>query len=460
MKELIANERRLAWRRLVPRVLAACLAFLIALHAAPAVAEDHEASQILIKNVRIFDGKEAKLSPATDVWIVGNKIEQISTTAARSADANAEVVDGAGRVLMPGLIESHAHLTWAATPLADLLNSRPPYVQIVATVEAGNMLMRGVTSVRDMGGPVFGLKRAIDEGIVPGPRIYPSGAFISQTSGHADFRQQNDLHAQFGGQRFVLERKGHAYVVDGVPLVRAAVRENLRHGASQIKVMVGGGYASPTDPIESTQFSFDEIKAAVDAAEDFGTYVAVHVYTPRGANRAIDAGAKVIEHGQLLDEKTLKRMAKEGIWLSTQPFTTCNEPQLDDVSNAKLAVVCKGTGFVYEAIKKFPKLKVTYGTDIFNDPHNMENEIKWLDRLSEWYSPGEILIMATGTAGELLELSGIRDPYPGDLGVVKEGALADLLLVDGNPLEDVKVVGELENLRVIIKDGQVYKNTL
>ena len=135
----------------------------------------------------------SKLSSATDVWIVANKIEQISTTAAGSADANAEVVDGADRVLMPGLIESHAHLTWAATPLADLLNSPPPYEQIVASVEVRNLLMRGVTSVRDMGGPVFGLKRAIDDGIVPGPRIYPSGAFVSQTSGQGDFRQQNDL---------------------------------------------------------------------------------------------------------------------------------------------------------------------------------------------------------------------------------------------------------------------------
>ena len=454
------NKWRLVRSQFVRIFLPACLSCLALVHTASAIAQDQGTDQILIRNVQIFDGKEARLSSATDVLIVGNKIEQISITAARSADANTEVIDGAGRVLIPGLIESHAHLTWAATPLAELLNSPPAYEQIVASVEAGNMLMRGVTSVRDMGGPVFGLKHAIDDGIVPGPRIYPSGAFISQTSGHGDFRQQNDLHSQFGGQRFVMERKGHAYVVDGVPLVQAAVRENLRHGASQIKIMVGGGYASPTDPIESTQFSFDEIKAAVDAAEDFGTYVAVHVYTPRGTNRAIDAGAKVIEHGQLLDEKTLTRMAKEGIWLSTQPFTTCNEPQLDDVSNAKLAVVCQGTGFVYQAAKKFPKLKVTYGTDIFNDPHNMENEIKWMDRLSEWYSPGEILIMATGTAGELLKLSGIRNPYPGDLGVVEEGALADLLLVDGNPLEDIKVVGELKNLRVIIKDGQVYKNTL
>jgi imidazolonepropionase-like amidohydrolase len=252
MKDLVINERRLAWSRLAPRVLAACLSCLIALNAAPVVAQDQQASQILIKNVRIFDGKTAKLSSATDVWIVGNKIEQISTTAARSADANTEVIDGAGRVLMPGLIESHAHLTWASTPMADLQNSLAGYEQVVATAEARNMLMRGVTSVRDMGGPVFGLKRAIDEGIVPGPRIYPSGTFVSQTSGHGDFRQQNDLSAQFGGQRFAMERKGHTHIVDGVPLVLAAVRENLRHGATQIKLMVGGGYASQTDPIEST----------------------------------------------------------------------------------------------------------------------------------------------------------------------------------------------------------------
>lgn len=223
-----------------------------------------------------------------------------------------------------------------------------------------------------------------------------------------------------------MERKGHTCLVDGVPLVQAAVRENLPHGASQIKLLVGGGYASPTDPIESTQLSFEEIKAAVDAAADFGTYVAVHVYSPRGANREIDAGVKVIEHGQLLDEKTLKRKADEGVWLSTQPFTTCNEPQLSDTSNAKLAVVCQGTEFVYKAIKKIPNLKVTYSTDIFNDPVNIENEIKWMNRLSKWHTPAKLLIMATGNGGELLKLNGLRNPYPGDLGVVQEGAYADL----------------------------------
>ena len=414
---------------------------------------------MLIMNVKIFDGTSEKLISGKDVTIKGKKIDKLVDTGGDDSGYD-QVIDGGGRILMPGLIESHAHLTWASIAMTDLKNSLPSYEQVVATVQAKNMLMRGVTSVRDMGGPVFGLKRAIDEGIVPGPRIYPSGTFVSQTSGHGDFRDQNEQHPLFGGQRFAMERKGHTCIVDGVPLVLAAVRENLRHGASQVKLMVGGSYTSPTDPIESTQLSFDEIKAAVDAAADFGTYVAVHVYTPRGANRAIDAGVKVIEHGQLLDEKTLKRMADEGVWLSTQPFTTCHEPQLDEVSNAKLAIVCQGTEFVYKTIKKYPKLKVTYGTDIFNDPDNIENQVKWLARLSEWHSPGELLIMATGNAGELLKLSGIRNPYPGDLGIVKEGAFADPLIVEGNPLEDIKVVGELENLRVIMKDGKIHKNTL
>jgi imidazolonepropionase-like amidohydrolase len=274
-------------------------------------------NQVLITNVNIFDGKTDKLATNRSVLVEGNLIKIIGDQSLK-ANKDATIIDGGGRILMPGLIESHAHLTWAAVSMTDLQNSLPGYEQVVATVQAKNMLMRGVTSVRDMGGPVFGLKRAIDEGIVPGPRIYPSGTFVSQSGGHGDFRQQNERNALFGGQRFGMERKGHTRIVDGVPLVLTAVRENLRHGAAQIKLMVGGGYGSPTDPIESTQLSFDEIKAAVDAATDYGTYVAVHVYSPRGANRAIDAGVKVIEHGQLLDEKTLKRMADEGVWLSTR----------------------------------------------------------------------------------------------------------------------------------------------
>jgi len=333
-------------------------------------------------------------------------------------------------------------------------------MQVVAAASAKGYLMRGVTTVRDMGGPVFGLKRAIDEGLLPGPRIYPSGEFISQTGGHGDLRYENENHPRFGGRRAKVDLEGVFRIADGVPEVLAAVRDNIRLGASQVKLAAGGGYGSPTDPIDSTQFSLDELKAAVGAAEDYGTYVAVHAYLPRSVNRAIDAGVKVIEHGHLLDEKTFKRMEKEGIWLSTQPFTVCNEPQLSASSNTKLAIVCKGTAAMYETVKKFPNLKVTYGTDIFNDPVGIHQEIKWMDRLMKWYTPGEVLVMATGNAGELLKLSGNRNPYPGDLGVIKEGALADVLLVEGNLLDDIKVVGDTDNLRVIIKDGKVYKNTL
>jgi imidazolonepropionase-like amidohydrolase len=429
-------------------------------HSAPlSAAEEQPKPQILFTNVSVFDGKADTLAEGMSVLIEGNLIKKVAKGKINADGAKA--IDGGGRILMPGLIESHAHLSFAALPLGDLLNSLPTYGHIIAAVQAEDMLMRGVTSARDMGGPVFGLKRAIDEGIIPGPRIYPSGTLISQTSGHADFRYQNQGHPNFGGVRSELENERFARVVDGIPQVLAAARENLRHGASQIKLAASGGYASPTDPIDSTQFTLDELKAAVDAATDWGTYVTVHAYTIRAVNRAIDAGVKVIEHGQLLDEKTLKRMADEGIWLSTQPFTVCNEPQLSANSNAKLAVVCKGTEFVYETIKNIPNLKVTYGTDIFNDPNNIGNEIKWTARLLKWYEPAEILKMTTGNAGELLKLSGPRNPYPdADLGVIKEGAYADVLLVDGNPLDDISVVGELDNLRIIMKDGKIYKNTL
>jgi imidazolonepropionase-like amidohydrolase len=436
------------------------LLLCVTLFAPGAWAEDKALGQILIRNVQIFDGMTQKLSSPTNVLIVGNVIKEISDSATPSAQSKARIIDGAGRVLMPGLIDSHVHLSFATIPMSDLRNSLPSYVQVVAVAAAKGFLMRGVTTVRDMGGPVFGLKRGIDEGKITGPRIYPSGTLLSQTGGHGDLRYANEKNPRFGGERAEVDQNNVFRVVDGVSEVLAAARENIRFGASQVKLAAGGGYGSPTDPIDSTQFTFDELKAAVNAAEDYGTYVTVHAYLPKSVNRAIDAGVKVIEHGQLLDEKTLKRMADEGIWLSTQPFTVCNEPQLSASSNAKLSVVCKGTGFMYETIKKFPNLKVTYGTDIFNDAVNINKEIQWMARLMKWYTPGEVLVMATGNAGELLKLSGNRNPYPGDLGVIKEGALADVLLVDGNPLDDITVVGDIDNLRVIIKDGKVYKNTL
>ena len=426
----------------------------------PANTNDKKPPQLLITNVRVFDGLRLELSEITQVLVEGNTIKQVSPSPTVSGDATLSTIDGGGRVLIPGLIDAHWHTMLAALPMADLLSTRVGYAHVVASAEAKATLMRGVTTVRDMGGPVFGLKRAIDENIVTGPRIFPSGAFISQTSGHGDLRAENRRNPRFGGSVYNIETDGFFVIADGVSEVQAAARENLRLHASQIKLAAGGGYASQSDPIDSTQYSFDEIKAAVGTAEDWGTYVTVHAYGDRGVNRAIDAGVKVIEHGQLLSESTIKRMSKEGIWLSTQPFTDCHEASLTEISNEKLAQVCKGTDNMYKLTKKYPRLKVAWGTDMFFSSEMSAKQVQWLGRLTKWYSSAEILKMATGSNGELLKLSGLRSPYPKDIGVIKEGAYADLLLVEGNPLEKVSVLGDTENLRVIIKDGKVFKNTL
>lgn len=420
-----------------------------------------QSNQIIFKNVNIFDGTKNELIQNQDVLIENNLIKQIGQNI--KATKGTEVIDGGGRTLMPGLSDTHVHITWTTLPQASLLTGLPDYNAIHSTVDAKDMLMRGFTSVRDMGGSSFGLKKAIDQGLIPGPRIYPSGGPLSQTAGHGDFRFPNQTHPNFGGHLPAMYLGGAGFIVDGVPEVLAAARENLRQGASQIKVMAGGGYASPADPLMGNQFTFDEIKAAVETAADWGTYVTIHSYHPEAINRAIDAGVKDIGHGQLLDKATLIRMAKEGVYLSTQPFTVCSEPQLDDFSNSKLAEVCKGTEQVYKWAKEIEGLKVTYGTDMFFLPSEVAAEqAKQMERLLPWYEPVEILRMATSTAGELLKLSGpMRDPYlEGTLGLVKVGNYADLLLVDGNPLKDLKAVTNSDNIKIIMKDGKVYKNSL
>jgi imidazolonepropionase-like amidohydrolase len=417
--------------------------------------------QILFTNVNVFDGKSETLSEGMTVLVEGNLIKKIAKGEIEVRD-EATVIDGGGRTLMPGLADTHVHLGFASLPQAQMFTGRPGYNYIYSAGDAEAMLMRGFTVVRDMGGDVFGLKRAIDEERVPGPRIYPSGAFISQTAGHGDFRLPEQNNPRFGGPRPFWMRLGYSRLADGVPEVLAAVRENLRNGASQIKLGAGGGYSSPSDPLLGNQYTFEELKAAVDAAADWQTYVTIHAYHPSSINRAIDAGVKDIGHGQLLDEKTLRRMADKGVFLSTQPFTLCKEPQLSDFSNSKLAIVCKGTAFVYATAKNIPDLKVTFGTDLFFVPPEVfAEQAKMMERLLKWYKPVEILRMATSTSGELFQMSGLRNPYhDGALGLIQEGAYADLLLVDGNPLDDLKAVTDAGNLKIIMKDGKVYKNTL
>jgi len=416
----------------------------------------------LFQNVRIFNGKSATLSAPSNVLVRGNTIERISASPITvESNAKLRVIAANGRVLMPGLIDAHWHALMVAAPQMLLMTANSSYLHLLAARQAEATLMRGFTTIRDLGGPVFGLKRAIDEGVMIGPRIYPSGAFISQTSGHGDFRFVFEVPRTLGGPLSHSEIEGIAAIADSPDEVRLRAREQLRSGASQIKLMAGGGVASPYNPIESTQYTEPEIRAAVEAAENWGTYVTVHAYTPRAIRQAVAAGVKCIEHGHLIDEPTAKLLADKGIWWSLQPFLDDEDaPPLSPQSRKKALEVFAGTDNAYQLAKKY-KVKTAFGTDILFDARIASRQGAILAKMVRWYTPAEALEMATADNGELMALSGFINPYPGKLGVVEEGALADLLLVDGDPLENIKLLEDADkNLLVIMKDGMIYKNTL
>jgi imidazolonepropionase-like amidohydrolase len=435
------------------------------LWAAVAAAQGGPQAVTLFENVRIFDGKSAELSEPRHVLVRGNVIETISATAIsvdRGGEAAVTVVDGGGRTLMPGLIDAHWHTMLVRPTAAEAISGDVGYSNLVAGAEARDTLLRGFTTVRDLGGPAFGLKRAIDEGVVVGPRIFPSGAVITITSGHGDFRQKYEVPRVIGGPLSRMEQIGGSMVADSPDEVRLRAREQLLLGATQIKLTAGGGVASPNSPLDASTFTEAELRAAVEAAENWGTYVAVHAYTPASIERAIAAGVKCIEHGHLMDEPTARLIAERGLWLSTQPFPAEIAEAFPPGSQerAKALEVIAGTDRTYKLAKKH-QLKTAFGTDILFSPKLAQRQGALLASLGRWYKPGEALRMATSTNAELLTLSGKRNPYPGKLGVVEEGALADLLLVDGNPLEELALVADPDkNFLVIMKDGAIYKNTL
>jgi imidazolonepropionase-like amidohydrolase len=425
-----------------------------------AYAQDSQPAAVVIENVRIFNGTSSQLSAPSHVLVVGNTIKTISTTPIAPPPGTPVVrIAGGGRTLMPGLIDAHTHLMFETLTQEAVLTADLAFVTAAAVKGVNDMLLRGFTSVRDVGGPVIGLKRAIDAGLVPGPRVWPAGAMISQTGGHGDFRLPTELPAAPGGFHFS-ERMGAAAIADNPDTVRQRAREQLALGASHLKLMAGGGVGSSYDPLDVTQFTVPELRAAVEAAENWGTYVTVHAYTPRAVRQAIEAGVKCIDHGHLLDEPTAKLMAEKGVWWSLQPF-------LDDVPSAfpegspkraKQLEMYAGTDTAYALAKKF-KIKTAWGTDVLYSAVNAAGQGKMLSKMVRWYTPAEALKMATADNGELLALSGLRSPYAGRLGVVVEGALADLLLVDGDPIANIKLIDDpAKNFLLIMKDGKVYKN--
>ena len=418
------------------------------------------ADNVLFENVRIFDGKGAtSLSAPSNVLVEGNIITRISTDTI--ASEGAQRIAGNGRTLMPGLIDAHWHAMLIASTPAEAMTDIG-FANIAAGDEATATLMRGFTTVRDVGGPAFGLKRAIDQGIIEGPRIYPSGAMITVTSGHGDFRQPSDLPRRIGGLFTPMEVSGGSIVVDSPDEVRLRGREQFMQGAVLLKVTAGGGVSSPHSPLDVTTFTLPELRAAVEIADNWGTYVAAHAFTPEAIEMAIEAGVKCIEHGFLMNEADAKLIAEKGIWLSLQPLHEMMRTGLTEgsVERAKAEEVWPGISRTYELAKKH-KIKTAWGTDILFSRALATQQGAILASLVRWYTPSEALTMATGTNAELLALSGKRNPYPGKLGVVEEGALADLLLVDGDPLENIDLIADpANNFEIIMKDGIIYKNTL
>src|SRR5262245_12872391 len=331
-----------------------------------AVAQAPPSPAVVFENVRIFDGKSDRLSGASNVLVIGNVIKTISSAPiADPPGTTVQRIQGNGRTLMPGLIDNHWHTMMVRPTPDELFSGDVGHLNLVAGAEATATLLRGFTTVRDLGGPSFGLKQAIDEGTVTGPRIFPSGAVISVTSGHGDFRMPFELPRTVGTPQSRGELLGAAAIADSPDEVRVRVREQLFQGASQIKLTAGGGVASPRSPLDASTFTETELRAAVEAAQNWGTYVTAHAYIPESIQRAIAAGVKCIDHGHLMDEASAKLMAERGIWLSMQLFP-------EDLANAfppgsfereKFSEVFAGTDETYTLAKKY-KIKTAFGTDI------------------------------------------------------------------------------------------------
>ena len=470
--------------------------------AGAALAQDLPSEVTLFKNVNVFDGTSDQLLEDHDVLVVRNMIKKVAKDIPTSGtyeldvktgglerldmpqmhdwhagrnvvtiyeddktvkkEVKVNVIDGGGRTLMPGLIDAHWHMFNPLT-MQDIMTGYLEYNHAKIAVEAEKTLLRGFTTIREPGGNSFGLKRAIDEGILVGPRILPSGAPICQTSGHFDFAQPWEPPKRLGGQPSRPESYGMLRVVDGADDALAAARFNLKQGASQIKIAGGGGIASSYDPLDVSELTVEEIKAVVAAAENWNTYVAVHVYTAEGIKRALEAGVISIEHGHFLDEETAQLMKEKDAWLGIQPFQEGDPSQLTlpPEKSAKWSETVKGFENAMDLAVKYD-LNLSYGTDFLFDPASNGVQASQLARFGKWLSNAEMLRLITSENARLLELSGERHPYrEGPLGVIREGAYADILLVDGNPLDDVSILGDGgKNFPLIMKNGVIYKNTL
>ena len=428
-------------------------------------------SQILFKDVNIFNGTNDQLISGKDVLVEGNLIKSIGSGLAVTADVM--VIDGGGRTLMPGLHDMHTHISISRPVAGDNRTDMTPFlVGAVAAARAEGMLMNGFTTIRDIGGPAKFIQRAIDAGVVIGPRVLPTEAFITQTSGHGDFRNRTDPNPNInsrGSTNYVDQY--YSCFADGPTEVRRCGREALGGGATQLKIFTGGGVASEKDPLHSVQFSAEEIQAAVATAAQWKTYVSAHAFTDESIMHAVENGVQVIEHGPLMTEESAILMAKKGTWLvpSVAAILDLDMETFKKISSPE--TYAKGLALVDGVAKEMEYavkhgVKMAFGTDLLADWENAVTYDKSANvefrYLAQFMPNVDALRMATGLAGKLHALSGPNTPYKdGPTGVIKKGAYADIILVNGNPLEDIDVMVEPgKNFVLIMKDGEIYKNTI
>jgi len=441
----------------------------------PLAATAQEApKQVLFTNVNVFDGFGPELQMGMNVLVEGNYIKEVSAEPIVAPDAI--VVDGEGRTMTPGLIDMHQHVmlnppegTAAYQTRWDDAAGGAFAIHHLNT----NMLMKGITTVRDIAGDPLDVAKAIDMGYLPGPRIYSAGGAISQTGGHGDWAGRNVPPEILAGHIDMAQRTQNTWVVDGPDEVTKAVRMNFRRGAAFIKIMGGGGVASEFDPLEILGLAKDEVARAVEIAADNGSYVAVHAYHDASYNRLLDLGVRSFEHGFLVSEDTVKRMVrkykkdKDIVW-SFQCFMSINsfgsyETMPDFFTHEqKVKGVAVGKG-AREAAKMMNEhgMFIVGGSDMFS-PGLVERIKEDLTcNVKAGFTPAQALKHWTGNAGIVLAWSGPKNPYPTyKLGQIAPDSYADLLLWEGNPLENIDLILDEDKLDFVMKDGLVYKNTV
>jgi imidazolonepropionase-like amidohydrolase len=404
------------------------------------------------KNFEMLDPEAGELRGGHELVVEGDKIREVSAKPIKLAEA--DVVDCGGRTLMPGLIDSHVHVTLSEVVIRNLESVPLTLMTARAAELMRGMLDRGFTSVRDTGGADWGLKEATDKWLLAGPRLFIAGRAIGPTGGHSDGRRRTD----FGTRCHCCNAMSFSMgVADGASEVRRAVREEMRQGCDQVKIMMSGGVASPYDPLDSLQFSVGEVEAAVEEATAFGRYVCAHAYTPQAITRAAHAGVRTIEHGNLIDDASAKLMAEKGMFLVANLVTyyemkkRASEYGMNSDMLAKNDMVIEGALKSLEICKRHG-IPLAYGTDLLGQLQVAQSE-EFILR-AQVLSPAEIIRSATIVGAQVVRMEG-------KLGCLKPGAFADLLVIDGNPLKDLKLfLDQGQHLSAIMKAGRFHKNRL